>query len=192
MKGLEPIRNFQASRCLAAVASIEADVSRLVEGLTEEQFHAPSRLKDGGWSIGFCLEHLILTGHAFLPKWDMVLQNSDRRKPFDGNPKCTYTWLQQLALLGMQPPCRVLKWRAGAAAIPASRRSIGQTVRRFAQLQQEFARRIGLGAILCASRTPIQSPFLPWVQYPLGFSFDLAIAHEQRHLWQAWMVRRQY
>jgi hypothetical protein len=90
MKELEPIRNFQASRCLAAVTAIEADVSRLVEGLTEEQFHAPSRLKSGGWSIGFCLEHLILTGQAFLPKWDIVLQNPDRRKPVYGQPKCSY------------------------------------------------------------------------------------------------------
>jgi hypothetical protein len=37
----------------------------------------------------------------------------------------------------------------------------------------------------------VQSPFLSWWRHPLGFSFDLALAHERRHIAQAWRVYRQ-
>jgi hypothetical protein len=58
-------------------------------------------------------------------------------------------------------------------------------------LHREFIRRAESSRGLDLRRTKIPSPFASWMSYPLGFSFDLALAHERRHLWQAWQIRRQ-
>ena len=58
---------FNLSDCLIAARAIEAELRRLASGLTEAQFHALTRA--GGWSVAYCIEHLVLAGRAFLPKW---------------------------------------------------------------------------------------------------------------------------
>jgi hypothetical protein len=63
-------------------------------------------------------------------------------------------------------------------------------MRRFLSMHNDFARTISRSGEMDMQRTKVQSPFVSWIWYPLGFSFDLALAHERRHLWQAWEVRR--
>lgn len=179
---------FKLSDCLAAAAEIEADLQRLACGLTEAQFHAPSRR--GGWSVGFCLEHLILTGQAFLPQWDAALQKApvrcsgcDRHYP--------YNWYERMFLQSVEPPYAI-RTKSAHFATPSSRRPLADTIRRFLAMHRELTHRIELAATRNPARTKVQSPFASWLRYPLGFSFDLALAHERRHLWQAWQVRRQY
>jgi hypothetical protein len=59
-------------------------------------------------------------------------------------------------------------------------------------MHHELARRIELSIGLDAGQARVQSPFASWIRYPLGFSFDFALTHERRHLWQAWRVRQQF
>ena len=58
-------------------------------------------------------------------------------------------------------------------------------------MHHELAARVWASEGLDAGEVRVQSPFIAWIRYPLGLSFDLALAHERRHLWQAWQVRRQ-
>ena len=178
---------FDLPRCLGALATIEADLNLLASAVTEAQFHAPPRT--GGWSIGHCVEHLVLTGHAFLPKWDLALKEAaaKRRHTFGELP---YRWWHR-KILGFAEPPYSLKTKATPPFLPCSRHPMEETIRRFAGMHQEFARRVAGSHGLDVRRTRIQSPFVSWIWYPLGFSFDLALAHERRHLWQAWQVRRQ-
>jgi len=64
-------------------------------------------------------------------------------------------------------------------------------VDRFLEMHQGLAGRLIASQGLNVRRTKVQSPFSLWLWYPLGFSFDLALAHERRHLSQAWRVHRQ-
>jgi hypothetical protein len=178
---------FDLQGCLDAASGIEADLARLTAGLTESQFHAPTRT--GGWSVGYCIEHLVLTGQAFLPKWDMALKQAARR----GCPCAQtfhYAWWQRKILQSAENPSK-LKRRTALPFEPRSRHSIEKTVRRFLDMHQELARRLASSRGLDVKGTPVQSPFVTWIHYALGFSFDLALAHERRHLCQAWNIRRQ-
>jgi hypothetical protein len=65
-----------------------------------------------------------------------------------------------------------------------------ETIARFLAMHQELASRMAKSRGLDARRTKVQSSFASGIWYSLGFSFDLALAHERRHFWQAWQVRR--
>jgi hypothetical protein len=176
---------FDIQRCVKAAAAIEADLTRLLSDLTESQFHAPQRT--GGWSVGYCVEHLLLTGHAFLPNWDRALHGAP--KVGHHGEQFRYEWWQRALLRFAENPSR-LRRKTAAPFVPCSRHSIEETVARFYGMHREFVRRVAGTRGLDAGRAKVQSPFASWISYSLGFSFDLALAHERRHLSQAWQVRQ--
>src|ERR1700751_1993657 len=96
--------SFDVTRCLAAGSAIEADVNRLASVLTEGQFHAPSR--GGGWSVGYCIEHLILTGQAHFPKWDIAIETAVESPATAILP---YGWWQRRILSYAEDPSRFRK-----------------------------------------------------------------------------------
>jgi hypothetical protein len=179
---------FDLAGCLTAAAAIEVELSQLTTGLTEAQFHAPTRT--GGWSMGYCIEHLVLTGHAFLPKWDMALREAAGTQS-NGDTAFRYGWWQRRILHYAQDSSK-LKHKTRSCFVPYSRHSIQETAGRFLDMHEQLVRRVLQSRGLDVMRTKVQSPFISWIRYPLGFSFDLALAHERRHLRQAWQVRRQF
>jgi DinB superfamily len=179
---------FKPSYSLIAAEAVEQDLCRLVTSLKETQFHASSLT--GGWSVAYCIEHLVLTGHAFLPKWDLALKEAAGRRQHSSGP-FHYRWWHRLLLAASEPPYRI-KTRTAWAFTPCSRQSVEETLRHFSGMHRELTRRIERSIDVDAGRARVQSPFVSWISYPLGFSFDLALAHERRHLWQAWQIRRQF
>jgi hypothetical protein len=177
---------FDVARCVKALTVIEADLNQLDLALTEAQFHAPPR--SGGWSVGYCVDHLVLTGHEFLAKWSSALQEAVVENGHR-NTTYQYSWWQRRILSLAEPPYK-LKTKTKQSFLPCSRRPREETIRRFLSMHQDFERTVSGSRGLDMQRTKVQSPFVSWIWYPLGFSFDLALAHERRHLWQAWEVRR--
>ena len=139
--------------------------------------------------MGYCIEHLVLTGQAFLPTWDAALNKADEMERHDsaGFP---YTWWQSKILDYAENPGR-LRLKTPPPFVPYSRHSIAETVSRFLGMHRELASRVARSRGLDVRRAKVQSPFTSWIWYAVGFSFDLALAHERRHLHQAWRVRRQ-
>ena len=179
------VREFDSTECLEAVAAVEADLSCLISSLNEVQFHAPPRA--GGWSIAYCIEHLALSGQAFLSRWDWALKEAASRQYHSEGP-FHYSWWQRRLLRFAEPPYK-LKTKTREPFVPRSRRPMSETVARFLGIHQDFARLVASSRGLDVARVKIQSPFASSISYPLGFSFDLALAHERRHLWQARQVR---
>jgi hypothetical protein len=177
---------FELAEWLRAAAAIEAELRQLTTALTEPQFHAPTRT--GGWSIGYCVEHLVLTGHAYLPKWDLALREG-AKAPLNGDAKSRYAWWQRKIL--RYADSSTMKHKAAAPFVPCSRHSIEDTVGRFVEMHQQFSQRVLQCRGLNVMQITVQSPFVSWIHYALGFSFDLTLAHERRHLRQVWQVRQQ-
>jgi len=178
---------FDVTECRRAAAAIEADLLQLANTLTEAQFHAPPR--GGGWSIGYCVEHLVLSGKAFLPTWDAALGKAARNKSGE-EAALPYTWWQRKILHFVENPAR-LRHKSPALLAPCSRRSIDETVGRFLDMHRELVRRLDASRSLDLRHSKVQSPFVSWLSFELGFSFDLCLAHERRHLSQAWRVSRE-
>src|ERR1051325_7487730 len=104
------VKAFDLSGWLQAAADIEAELTQLVTPLTEAQFHAPPR--GGGWSVGYCIEHLVLTGQAFLPKWDRALQEAARES--HGQETFRYGWCQRALLRYTADPSKLKQKTAPA------------------------------------------------------------------------------
>jgi len=68
-------------------------------------------------------------------------------------------------------------------------RPLEETVRRFLKMHDEQGSRLSATQGLDAAGIQVKSPFISSIPYPLGLSFDLALAHERRHSWQ--QLRRQ-
>jgi hypothetical protein len=181
-------KGFDAEECLKAMGAIETDLKQLTSVLTDAQFHQAPRT--GGWSIGDCVEHLVLTGQEFLPKWDAALDEASRL-PQQKRLSSRYRWWQRYLLGAIEPPYK-LKAKTRQNFVPHSRLPKDDTVERFMSMHQEFVRRIERARGLDVDRIKVQSPFAGWLRYPLGFSFDFALAHERRHLWQARQVYRSF
>lgn len=178
---------FDLSRCLNSLEAIEADLEQLATRLTEEQFHAPP--SSGGWSAASCIEHLILTGREFIPRWDSALNTAGTKAIKQGASR--YSWWQRRMLEFMEPPYR-MKTKTAQAFQPRSSRSKQEIVQDFLSMHEEFAQRIERCRQVDVGQIKVQSPFASWMSYPLGFSFDLGAAHERRHLWQARQAARPF
>src|SRR5215813_15260045 len=106
---------FDFGTCLKAIAAVEADLKELTSTLSDSQFHAPPR--GGGWSVGYCIEHLVLTGQAFLPRWDAALASAEASQPDAAFP---YGWWRRRILHYEADPTR-LKRKTPDRFVPYSR-----------------------------------------------------------------------
>src|SRR5689334_18822056 len=145
--------SFEITSCLEAAAAIEADIRELASILTEAQFHAPPR--GGGWSVGYCIEHLVLTGQAFIPKWDAALESAGKSEP---EGEFSYRWWRRRILQYAENPAR-LKLKTPPRFVPCARHSMEETVNRFLSMHTEVVRRVAGARGLDARRTRVQSPF---------------------------------
>ncbi|MFN0104811.1 MAG: DinB family protein [Bryobacteraceae bacterium] len=174
--------SFDRAECLRSTAAIAIEIRRLTEGLRPGHFHAPTRT--GGWSIGYCMEHLILAGNALLLNWDSASHIAGDGRSFP------YSWWQRALLLWVQNPS-LMKRRTPPALAPYSRHSIEETLQQLLRMHAGLAYRLDSSGTLDLQRTKITIPTLPAVRCSLGFACDLSLSHERRHLAQAWRIRRQ-
>lgn len=180
-------RGFDLARWLDAAAAIETGLTELTTGLTEAQFHAPPRT--GGWSMGHCIEHLILSGTTMLPELDAALCRSNGAvRPV--TRAAQYSWWERKLLRYAEIPGR-LKLKAHQASVPYLRRSIDQTIARFRDMHRELTRRACHLNTLDHRKAKVRCHSAGWLRLSLDFAFDFLLAHERRHLHQAARVRHQ-
>jgi len=166
--------------------AIRRDAKALVSGLRPDQLAwrpAPDR-----WSIAECLDHLTRMAEAVMPSIDAGIANARargwlRRGPYRPGP------LQRWMLRGTEPPPKV-RVRVKESLGPTAGRAPEECVARFFTAQDEIQLRLASASDLDLKRIKIPSPVVSWIRYPLGFAFLFLLAHERRHLWQAWQVRR--
>ncbi len=167
------------------IHEVRADAEKLLEGISENQFNwkpSPER-----WSIAQCLDHLN-SGWGALPKLDRVISAADEQGVRGGGPY-RHPVLGKLYLRFTEPPPKI-RVPAPRRFRPAPERSISDVVPRFLQLQQEILTRIESADGLDLGRIRLSSPISRRFRISLGQWFGFLAAHERRHLWQAWRVRR--
>jgi hypothetical protein len=133
----------------------------------------------GAWSPAQCVDHLVLTARTFLPLWDEALAQA---KP--GKGEANYAWWEKQLASFLEPPYR-MKAKTMSAFEPKPEHSKNECVELYLashELVKERAERLRDKDI---SEVKIVSPFASWMKYNVAFSFDLLLAHERRHLWQA-------
>jgi len=178
--------NSQIAAYLSQLDSIEADFRKLVDSLNDEQLHWSPQ--PGRWSIAGCLVHLTLTAGKFLPVLDNAIEKGRAGGLFcDGpftQPGRLINWLIQWT----EPPVR-FKGKAPRSFSPSVRQPAAEVLRDFERSQRELRDRVRQASGLHLSRIKLSHPALPLLRYTLGQAFAQILAHERRHVWQAWQVR---
>jgi DinB superfamily len=172
-----------------ALAANERDARTLIAGLTEAQ--GGWRPAPGSWSVAECLDHLATANRVYLaamtpPAARALAEGRHRRRP--ARPGAIGRWF----IGSLEPPSKPLSRRRAPRVIsPRDRPPLADAVAAFLASQDDvrvFLRRYA-DIDLAGVRFP--NPLVRGVRFSLATGLHVIAAHERRHLWQAWQVRRE-
>jgi hypothetical protein len=167
----------------------ERDARALVAGLAEEQ--GTWRPQPGSWSITECLDHLTMGNRAYVRAMQESANRARARGRFRYRP-VKPGWIGQLfARMLEPPPTWWSRLKSPPSIRPRTAPPLGETAAEF------LASHADLRAFLCAQADldltgiPFSNPFVRGIRFSIATGLHVITAHERRHLWQAWRVRRQ-
>lgn len=172
---------------------IQALINRLqaVSKAVEEEFSSIEEIQlnwkenPDTWSIGECLEHLMITNKLYFKQFDQVLNHQQKtfweRLPFLAN------FFGGLLLKSLTPkPTNKIK--APSIFKPSQSKVSPQIVQDFIQHNQkviEYFQQLQLKN----PQTIITSPAASFVTLRLGTAMQILTNHEERHLFQAQQIK---
>lgn len=173
-----------ASGLLQQLTAITADTADLLAGLTDASFNW--RPEPNQWSIAQCLDHLNNLGFLYLPQLTEKIAQG---------PKLTGAQNYRSGFIGnyfirlMEPPVKS-KFKAPKPFAPAPEKPLASVGPEFMRLQDVLAQQINSAQAVDWARVKVVSPASKLIKFNLTVAFAVIIAHERRHLWQAWQIRK--
>jgi DinB family protein len=171
-----------------AYAASERDARALAEGLTEER--AAWRSDPSSWSVAECIDHLATANRVYL---EAMQSAADRARAGGRLRKCA-------AIPGMiggwfvrtlEPPVKTRsKMKAPKKIKPRTSPPFADAMRAFLASQQQVRRFLQTYADIDLAGVRFPNPFVTGLRFSLATGLHVIAAHERRHLWQAWRVRR--
>jgi hypothetical protein len=168
--------------------AIKLDAQALVSGLTEEQ--GGWRSAASSWSVAECFDHLAITNRAYLKAMNDAahrarLQGKLRRGP--AHPGIVGRWFVNQ----MEPPAKPRsKMKAPKIACPRIAPALSDALGTFLVSHFEVRFFLGSFAHLDLAGIHFANPFIPGLRFSLATGLNVILAHERRHLCQAWKARR--
>jgi hypothetical protein len=172
----------------SAFDAIERNARELVAGVTDAL--GCWQPAPGAWSVAECLDHLATANRVYLRAMEPVSERAladgrMRRGPV--RPGVVGGWFARW----LEPPVRpLLGTRAPKVIRPRVAPPLGDAAAQFFASHDEvrtYLRRYG-GIDLSGVTFP--NPLIRGVRFSLATGLHVLAAHERRHLWQAWGVRR--
>jgi hypothetical protein len=168
---------------LEEIQAIRLEARALGE-LTPEQFNWRPNAKR--WSVGQCLEHIILTGRIYPRKIEKMLAESQARQARGERPYVEGV-ITRWFVRAMEPP-PVMRIRTVGEVDPPRRLDRDVVMANFEAVHDEIERLIRQadGSSLVHARGP--SAFVSVLRFTVGQTMALSLGHARRHLWQARQV----
>ena len=176
----------QLERVIAEMDLATEKASAVVNGLTEGQLK--QRVDPNSWSVAECIVHLNMTSKEYLPLLDEALERANQEGT-TRKPKLKMDVMGRMLKWSLEPPAR-LKVKTTNQFQPQDIEPIGELLTTFGSLQEQLKARIQKAGNLAIDKVKITSPFNERVKYNLFSAFQILVAHERRHLWQAEQVRK--
>lgn len=165
--------------------NIKEDASELTATLTDAQFNwRPSPKK---WSISQCLSHLNVADGIDLDKLRDEIEGGHASGLYGKGP-FRYSFFSRRFVRFMDAPPG-FKVKAPKVYEPLSNESKQNIVPQFMMIHDRLLDLVARANGLDLARIKIQAPVGP-IKFSLGQYFALVAAHDRRHLWQAWEVRK--
>ena len=171
-----------------AFQAAEQDARAVVDGLSEAQ--GTCRAHAGSWSIAECLDHLATGNRVYLRAMQPAAERAlaagrHRREPV--RPGLVGGWFVR----SLEPPVKpFLRMRSPRTIRPRPSPPLADAMDRFLTSQREilmFMRSYGKADL---TGVLFPNPFIRGLRFSLATGLHVLAAHERRHPWQAWRVRR--
>ena len=167
------------------VTAIEGDVQDVVAGLIVAELNW--RPAQDGWSIGECIEHLNLMGRCFLRLIETSIDQAFAEGWLYSGP-FHYGRFETWCVRHAGPQAKI-RLKTPQAFVPAPGIYDRSVVEEFLTIQRELLDLRDRADGIDLTKPRVRLPFSRFLKLSLGQTFALVLAHERRHLWQAWEVR---
>jgi hypothetical protein len=171
-----------------ALQATERDARALVAGLSEPA--GTWRADNGSWSVAECLDHLATGNRVYLgamaPVGERALTQG-RRRLGPARPGLVGGWFVRT----LEPPVRPrFRMKAPKSIRPRQGPSLGDAAAQFFASQNEVREFLDRFADIDLAGVRFPNPFVRGIRFSLATGLHVIVAHERRHLWQAWRVRK--
>lgn len=164
------------------------DAEALVAGLSDEQ--GTRSAEPGCWSVAECLDHLATGNRVYLRAMQDAAHRARTRGRYRRGP-AKPGLVGRLFVSSLEPPPRWWSRRKAPRRIrPRAAPPLGQTFASFIASQAEVCAFLLAHAELDLTGIRFPNPFVRGIRFSLATGLHVIAAHERRHLWQAWGVRR--
>jgi hypothetical protein len=172
----------------SAYEAIDRDARTLVAGLSEAL--GTWRAAPDKWTVAECLDHLATGNRVYLAAMRPAAERAaaegrTRRGP--ARPGLIGGWFAR----SLEPPARpLLKTKAPRKIRPRVSPPLGDAAATFLASHDEVRAFLRQFAAIDLTGVTFTNPFVGGVRFGLATGLHVLAAHERRHLWQAWNVRR--
>lgn len=168
--------------------AIESDARALVSGLPETQ--GQWRPQPGSWSVAECLDHLATANRIYLeamrPAAELALAQG-RMRGGPAVPGLIGRWF----IAWLEPPVKPrLKSKAPHKIRPREGPPLSSAFEQFIASHNDARTFLQRFSEIDLARIRFPNPFVPGVRFSLATGVNVLAAHDRRHVWQAWNVRR--
>ncbi len=170
-------------RLLDELRAADARAVALAKPLTTVQLNwRPSAAE---WSVGQCLDHLLVANRVYLPPIAAALQHAPRRTVSDITPGWFGRWFIRTYIA---PSPASKKARAPGKITPVS--EVDATILdRFLASNEEARRLVERAGEVDVNHARFKNPFVPMLRFTIGTGLEIIAKHQDRHLLQAERVR---
>lgn len=172
----------------AAYEQNTRDARTLVSGLSEAL--GTWRSAPETWTVAECLDHLATGTRVYLeamqpPAARALAAGRMRRGP--ARPGVIGGWFVRY----LEPPARpLLKSKAPRKIRPRISPPLADAADAFLASQDELQAWLRRFASIDLAGTTFPNPLVPGIRFSLATGLHVLAAHNRRHLWQGWNVRR--
>jgi len=163
----------------------ESDARALIAGITEA--NASWRAQPGSWSVAQCLDHLGITNRAYLAAMEVPAIRARQRGRLRRR-EAIPGWIGGFFVRMIEPPVKA-RIKAPRSIVPSTESSLAEGFRCFLAEQAEVRAFLHANADIDLASVLYPNPFMPGVRFSLATGLHIIVAHERRHLWQAWRAR---
>ncbi len=164
----------------SAMKEVAEDSRSTFGGLSSEQLNW--RPSENSWSVGQCLEHIVITNQKFYPDFER-LASGNRSNSMIENWSPLTGFFGRFLIKAVSEDSKKAKIPSKSIAPPSD--VAGDIVDRFAAHIEDVNRRIGSCAAADRNKTVVTSPFFFLATYSLDDAYTVLVEHTKRHIRQA-------
>lgn len=171
-----------------ALDDTERDARAVAAGLDETL--GTWRAAPGTWSVAECLDHLATANRVYVKAMEGSAARAlatGRRRRGPADPGMIGRWF----IASLEPPAKPgRKLRAPKKIRPRGSPALADALAQFLASQDEVRAFLRTYADIDLAHVHFPNPFITGLRFSLATGLHVIPAHERRHLWQAWRVRR--